>query len=94
MHVIPHVVLIFCDGCVTVLQIEAEKSELKKLQLLEVTKERVSALEPVLQDIYYSRRPKPADYEKRKDLVRCFNDMAKDIFGNLPPWFMHATTAP
>ncbi|KAL8527919.1 hypothetical protein ACS0TY_005653 [Phlomoides rotata] len=64
------------------LQIEAEKCELEKLQLLEVTKERVSALETLLQDIYDSRHPTLNDYAMRKDLVRCFNAMAKDIYGN------------
>ncbi|KAL8545518.1 hypothetical protein ACS0TY_005608 [Phlomoides rotata] len=65
-----------------VLKIKAQKFELKKLQLLEVTKERVAALEPLLQDIYNSRRPKPNDYETRRELVRVFNDIAKDIFGH------------
>ncbi|KAL8521764.1 hypothetical protein ACS0TY_012059 [Phlomoides rotata] len=65
-----------------VLKIKAQKFELKKLQLLEVTKERVAALEPLLQDIYNSRRPKPNDYEARRELVRVFNDIAKDIFGH------------
>ncbi|KAL8536897.1 hypothetical protein ACS0TY_012176 [Phlomoides rotata] len=67
-----------------VLKIKAQKFELKKLQLLDqVTKERVAALEPLLQDIYNSRRPKPNDYEARRELVRVFNDIAKDIFGNI-----------
>lgn len=82
MHVIPFVVLILW-WFVTVLQIKAEKFERKKLQLLEVTKERVAALEPLLQDIYSSRLPKPNDYETRREIVRVFNDIAKDIFGNI-----------
>ncbi|KAL8545512.1 hypothetical protein ACS0TY_005603 [Phlomoides rotata] len=44
------------------LQIEAEKCEPEKLQLLEVTKERVSALETLLQDIYDRRHPTLDDY--------------------------------
>ncbi|KAK4402159.1 Terminal uridylyltransferase 7 [Sesamum angolense] len=65
-----------------VLQKKAEKFEHKKLQVLKVTKERVSALEPLLQDVYASRRPKPTDYEVRRDLVRVFNEIAKEIYGN------------
>ncbi|PIN21560.1 S-M checkpoint control protein CID1 [Handroanthus impetiginosus] len=65
-----------------VLQKKAEKFELKKLQVLQVTKERVSALEPLLQDVYANRRPKTTDYEVRRDLVRVFNEIAKELYGN------------
>ncbi|KAL0335465.1 UNVERIFIED_CONTAM: hypothetical protein Sradi_4758400 [Sesamum radiatum] len=68
-----------------VLQKKAEKFEHKKLQVLKVTKERVSALEPLLQDVYASRRPKPTDYEVRRDLVRVFNEIAKEIYDGTDP---------
>lgn len=76
-------VLIFCDVFVSVLQKKAEKFELKKLQVLKLTRERVSALESLLQDVYGNRRPKPIDYEVRRDLIRVFNEIAKEIYGNL-----------
>ncbi|KAI3445374.1 hypothetical protein Pfo_002039 [Paulownia fortunei] len=75
-------VLIFGDALISVLQKKAEKFEMKKLQVLKVTKELVSALEPLLQDVYANRRPKPTDYEVRRDLVRVFNEIAKEIYGN------------
>ncbi|KAL3629683.1 hypothetical protein CASFOL_026905 [Castilleja foliolosa] len=65
-----------------VLQKKAEKFELKKLQVLKVDKEKVLALEPLLQDVYANRRPKPAEYEVRRDLIRVFNDIAKEIYGH------------
>ncbi|GFQ05562.1 hypothetical protein PHJA_002700300 [Phtheirospermum japonicum] len=65
-----------------VLQKKAEKFELKKLQVLKVDKELVLALEPLLQDVYANRRPKPTDYEVRRDLVRVFNEIAKEIYGH------------
>ncbi|KAL6562852.1 hypothetical protein OROHE_005439 [Orobanche hederae] len=61
---------------------KAEKCELKKLQLLKFTKELVLALEPLLEDVYANRRPKPTDYEVRRDLVRVFNEIAKEIYGH------------
>ncbi|CAI9780513.1 unnamed protein product [Fraxinus pennsylvanica] len=64
-----------------VLRKKAEKFELKKLQSPIVTKERVSDLEPILQDVYDIRRPKQSDYESRRDLILVFNEIAKEIYG-------------
>lgn len=64
-----------------VLQKKAEKFELKKLQGPTVTKERVSALEPLLQDVYAIQRPKQSDYESRRDLILVFNEIAKELYG-------------
>lgn len=75
--------LTICYDCATVLQKKAEKFELKKLQDVEVTKEGVSTLETLLHDIYANRRPKSTDYQARKDLIRVFNGIAKEIYGNL-----------
>ncbi|CAA3019880.1 Hypothetical predicted protein [Olea europaea subsp. europaea] len=64
-----------------VLRKKAEKFELKKLQGPTVINERVSDLEPILQDAYDIRRPKQSDYESRRDLVLVFNEIAKEIYG-------------
>ncbi|XP_047962260.1 protein HESO1-like isoform X2 [Salvia hispanica] len=64
-----------------VLQKKAEKFELKKLQAIKVTKEGVSSLDTLLQDVYVNRRPKQTDYEARKDLIRVFNEIAKELYG-------------
>ncbi|XP_022849924.1 protein HESO1-like [Olea europaea var. sylvestris] len=64
-----------------VLQKKAEKFELKKLQGPAVAKERVSALEQLLQDVYAIRRPKLSDYESRRDLILVFNEIAKELNG-------------
>ncbi|XP_051122232.1 protein HESO1-like [Andrographis paniculata] len=65
-----------------VLQKKAEKFELKKLQDAKVAKEQLSALEPLLLEVYDSWRPKPSDYQARKDLVCVFNEIAQQIYGN------------
>ncbi|KAL8061609.1 hypothetical protein ABFX02_02G096400 [Erythranthe guttata] len=65
-----------------VLQKKAERFELKKLQVLKLTKDGISSLEPLFQDVYASCRPKPIDYQVRRDLIRVFNDIAKEIYGN------------
>ncbi|KAK8653472.1 hypothetical protein V6N13_127468 [Hibiscus sabdariffa] len=36
----------------------------------------------MLDEVYDSRSPKPIDYDNRRDLVRIFNVMAKEIYGN------------
>lgn len=72
-----------CYDCVAVLQKKAERFELKKLQDVVVTKEGVSNLDSLLQEVYANRRPKPTDYEARKDLIRVFNEIAKEIYGSL-----------
>ncbi|KAH6772530.1 hypothetical protein C2S52_004671 [Perilla frutescens var. hirtella] len=64
-----------------VLQKKAGKFELKKLQAIEVTKEKISVLDSMLQDVYANRRPKPIDYEVRTDLIRVFNEIAKEVYG-------------
>ncbi|XP_022865478.1 uncharacterized protein LOC111385330 isoform X3 [Olea europaea var. sylvestris] len=64
-----------------VLQKKAEKFELKKSQGPAVTKERVSALEQLLQDVYAIRRPKLSDYESRRDLILVFNEIATELYG-------------
>ncbi|KAG8390972.1 hypothetical protein BUALT_Bualt01G0139000 [Buddleja alternifolia] len=76
-------VLISCDALISVLQKKAEKFKVKKLQVHKVTKEQASVLEPLLQDVYSNRRPKPIDYEVRRYLVRVYNEIAKEIYGNI-----------
>ncbi|XP_073310331.1 protein HESO1-like isoform X3 [Primulina huaijiensis] len=65
-----------------VLRKKAEKFEAKQLEVHKVTKERVSALESLLQDVYVIRRPKANDYKVRRELICVFNEIAKEIYGN------------
>lgn len=58
------------------------KLELKELKTIRLNAEFVLALEACLLDIYRMLRPKPSDYEQRAVLVRAFNMLAKDTFGN------------
>ncbi|KAM7523485.1 hypothetical protein LguiA_013387 [Lonicera macranthoides] len=64
-----------------VLQKKAKKRELKALQKNKVIPERIAALEGLLRDVYVLRRPKQSDYHYRKDLIRVFNVIAKEIYG-------------
>lgn len=75
--------LILGNALVSVLQTKAKKFELRKLKDLKTTEKGLLDLEPLLQDVYASRHPKPTDYEVRRDLVRVFNEIAKEIYGNL-----------
>lgn len=42
---------------------------------------RISALEVELNDAFGSRRPNMHDYDNRTDLIRIFNEIAKEIYG-------------
>lgn len=60
----------------------AEKRELKESQKISLNPALVSSLDGVLIDVYGNLRPRPVDYERRRTLVRVFNTMATEIFGN------------
>ncbi|OIS98470.1 PREDICTED: protein HESO1-like isoform X2 [Nicotiana attenuata] len=66
---------------VKVLRKRVERAERKRMQNYKVHPERLSALEELLNEIYTICRPKPSDYELRRDLVSVFNEIAKDIYG-------------
>lgn len=66
---------------------KVKKLELKGTQKNEINSERIPALEEILLDVYAVCHPKPIDYFNRKDLVRVFNAMAKEIYGNYAELF-------
>ncbi|XP_059624495.1 UTP:RNA uridylyltransferase 1-like isoform X2 [Cornus florida] len=70
-----------------VLRKKARKLELKELQKNSVTPGCISQFDELLYDVYVTRLPKSRDYNYRRDLVRIFNEIAKEIYGksdNLP----------
>ncbi|KAI8028993.1 Protein HESO1 [Camellia lanceoleosa] len=64
-----------------VLRKKAKKRELKGSQKNKLILEQIPALEELLRDVYVICRPKESDYYNRKDLVRIFNVIAKEIYG-------------
>ncbi|XP_020276746.1 poly(A) RNA polymerase cid11 isoform X1 [Asparagus officinalis] len=60
----------------------AVKLELDELNTIRFSPEFVFALESCFFDIYEILRPRPGEYEQREALVRAFNLLAKDAFGN------------
>ncbi|EOX92739.1 U6 snRNA-specific terminal uridylyltransferase 1, putative [Theobroma cacao] len=59
----------------------------KKLEVLGFEKNKIaltcaSDLDQLLNEVYISRLPKQIDYDNRTDLVRIFNAMVKEIYGN------------
>ncbi|XP_042479206.1 protein HESO1-like [Macadamia integrifolia] len=42
----------------------------------------MSALEALLYDVYHVQSPRPSDYDHRRELVRVFNLMAREVYGN------------
>ncbi|KAK4775206.1 hypothetical protein SAY86_010141 [Trapa natans] len=61
---------------------KASRFELKILTKENIDMENLSGLDRVLNDVYALRCPKPIDYHNRKDLIRIFNIIAKEIYGN------------
>lgn len=64
-----------------VLDEEAKVLELKALQKLKIAPACISELEELLRDVFSLRCPKPSDYDHRRDLIRDFNVIAKEIYG-------------
>ncbi|XP_052196482.1 protein HESO1-like isoform X2 [Diospyros lotus] len=63
---------------------EANKLELEASQQNRVKSECIPAFEEfedLLHDVYVMSRPNESDYYNRKDLVRIFNEIAKEIYG-------------
>lgn len=74
---------------IPVLLKKAGKFEVKEVQKILVNREQLSSLENLLNDAYIIRRPKPSEYEHRTQLIRVFNDIAKEIYGNLHFAFLY-----
>lgn len=61
---------------------KAEKFERKEMLKFNFNPEGISGLDSILQGVYVASRPKQGDYEVRKELIRVFNEIAKEIYGN------------
>ncbi|KAB2597141.1 poly(A) RNA polymerase GLD2-like [Pyrus ussuriensis x Pyrus communis] len=63
------------------------RNEAKQLEFLELEKYRItpvciSKLDNLLHDLYAIRRPKSIDYHIRRDVIRIFNAISKELYGN------------
>lgn len=63
------------------LQTKAKKFEIRGLQKNKINRAHLYDLDELLNDIFVSSLPKPIDYDHRRDLVRIFNEIAKEIYG-------------
>ncbi|KAE8701084.1 ammonium transporter 3 member 1-like [Hibiscus syriacus] len=61
---------------------EAKNLEMQGLEKHKIALASASSLDEMLNEVYNSRSPKPIDYDNRRELVRIFNVMAKEIYGN------------
>lgn len=60
---------------------EAKKLELQGLEKFVISSACMPKLDELLHDVYAARRPKPIDYHNRRDLIRIFNDISKELYG-------------
>lgn len=67
---------------ISVLCKEAQQCEQKQRKKYTATLEQLSAFEVLLDEVYVDCRPKPSDYDARRDLLRIFNEIAKEVYGN------------
>ncbi|KAL5075118.1 hypothetical protein RYX36_014102 [Vicia faba] len=60
----------------------AAKLELEKLAKINFNPTRIVDLDALLCDTYDKQCPKPVHYDNRRDLIRIFNMIAQEIYGN------------
>ncbi|XP_038994528.1 uncharacterized protein LOC120118574 isoform X2 [Hibiscus syriacus] len=63
------------------LLLEAKNLEMQGLEKHKIVLASASSLDEMLNEVYNTRSPKPIDYDNRRDLIRIFNVMAKEIYG-------------
>ncbi|GAB2275432.1 hypothetical protein Dimus_010188 [Dionaea muscipula] len=61
---------------------KAEQLEEQAFKTSKTLLSQISALADVIEDVYTVRRPTSYDYKNREDLIRIFNVVAKEIYGN------------
>ncbi|OIV98115.1 hypothetical protein TanjilG_25980 [Lupinus angustifolius] len=61
---------------------EVEKFQAEELAKIKFTPACVTELDGLLCNAYVIQCPKPIDYHNRRDLIRIFNVIAKEIYGN------------
>lgn len=66
---------------ISVLCKEAQQCEQKQRKKYTATLEQLSAFEVLLDEVYVDCLPKPSDYDARRDLLRIFNEIAKEVYG-------------
>lgn len=64
------------------LQMAARIQEVLGLQKNKVMLSQLSAFQILLNDVYGSCRPSIEDYANRRDLIRIFNEIAREMYGN------------
>lgn len=85
LFLIPLIIIIICLSVdIPVLKKKAERFESKELEKIIVNREQLFILDKLLNDAYIIRKPKPSEYEHRKQLIRVFNEIAREIYGNSP----------
>ncbi|KAG9134473.1 hypothetical protein Leryth_019928 [Lithospermum erythrorhizon] len=67
---------------IKVLRAKAANSEQKEELKHKLNPARISTFDEMLYNVYATRCPKPSDYDVRKDLVRVFNEIAKELYGD------------
>lgn len=60
---------------------KAKRLEVESLKTNKINSELISSFVELLRDVYVISRPKEKDYYNRNDLVRIFNEIAKEIYG-------------
>ncbi|KAI3851675.1 hypothetical protein MKX03_022320 [Papaver bracteatum] len=59
----------------------AKKFELKRSQKIRFSPS-ITSVDELLHDVYVARSPRPDEYHNRRDLVRIFNLLAREIYGS------------
>ncbi|KAL9230277.1 hypothetical protein vseg_005650 [Gypsophila vaccaria] len=61
---------------------DAKKKELQTIKKNKAMLLELSTVERLLTEVYETHRPSSEDYDNRRDLIRIFNEIAREIHGN------------
>lgn len=70
---------------ISVLLKKVSKFESKELEKYKIDPLRLPDFDKLLDDVYMARRPTPTECFNRRDLIRVFNAIAKEIYGKFSP---------
>lgn len=80
--------LTFYFPFMSVLLKKVKKLESKELEKYKIDPLHLPDFDKLLDDVYIARRPTPTECFNRRDLIRIFNAIAKEIYGSFSPGWM------
>ena len=68
---------------------DVKAQEILGLQKNQVLFSKLLAFDTLLNNVYETSCPSPEDYANRRDMVRIFNEIAKEMYGKFTIFFVY-----